>query len=67
METRRGEERKGICVHSELSKDSPSTSVQWGTAVHWLDDIRGLRRFDARHKAVKGCEMKELRVYLFSK
>lgn len=37
------EERKGICVHSELSKDSPSTSVQSGTAVHWLHGIRGRR------------------------
>lgn len=44
VETKRGKERKGICVHSELSKDSASTSVQWGTAARRLDDIRGRRR-----------------------
>lgn len=35
VESMRDKGRKGICVHGELSKDSPSTSAEWEMAVHW--------------------------------
>lgn len=34
VELMRDKGRKGICVQGELSKDSPSTSVEWEMAVH---------------------------------